>query len=76
MFYLQRFRVRLKGGRFSSEGRVEGIAPSRNAEWGTICDKNIDITTANLMCRSLGYGTAYEYTLGSVFPQGTTEVGI
>lgn len=64
-FPLQQFaHARLYGGIENYEGRIE---VRRQIHWATLCDKDLDIYTANVICRSLGYGTAKEYAMGTVY---------
>ncbi len=44
--------VRLIGGRFPSEGRVEICI---DQHYGTICDDRWDTADARVVCRQLGY---------------------
>ena len=53
------------------EGRVE---VRRRTIWATLCDKDLDIYTANVICRSLGYGTAKEYALGTVYAHAMEDM--
>ena len=44
--------IRLQGGRYSNEGRVEVYC---NGQWGTICSNGFGVNEANAICRQLGY---------------------
>ena len=44
--------VRLQGGRYSNQGRVEVYC---NGQWGTICANGFDSNDAQTLCRQLGY---------------------
>uniref|UniRef100_A0A1X7T643 SRCR domain-containing protein n=1 Tax=Amphimedon queenslandica TaxID=400682 RepID=A0A1X7T643_AMPQE len=44
--------VRLQGGYYSNEGRVEVYC---NGQWGTICSIGFSASDANTICRQLGY---------------------
>ena len=49
--------IRLVGGSYSWEGRVEIYI---NREWGTISDDETDRFDAHVVCRQLGYDTRCE----------------
>lgn len=55
-------KVRLVGGWYPSEGRVEVYC---NGQWGTICSTQFEFrtTVGNTVCRQLGYtgGTRYNH---------------
>ncbi|KAL5509568.1 hypothetical protein EMCRGX_G004959 [Ephydatia muelleri] len=59
--------VRLANGT-STRGRVEVYL---NSQWGTICDQFWSISSANVVCRQLGYTGALEADLGSSYGAGT-----
>ena len=44
--------VRLQGGRYSNQGRVEVYC---NGQWGTICANGFDSNDVQTLCRQLGY---------------------
>lgn len=48
--------VRLAGGDFVNEGRVEVYC---NGVWGTVCNSNVDIDDRRAICRQLGYNEAF-----------------
>ena len=61
--------LRLVGGTFSNEGRVEifyGV-------WGTVCDDGWSLEDAIVVCRQLGWLGAVAYS-GVWFGQGTGEI--
>lgn len=51
-------RLRLQGGRYPSQGRVEVYCIE---EWGTVCNQDIQKEEANIICRQLGYTEASSY---------------
>lgn len=65
--------IRFRAGSRHSEGRVEIRHEGR---WGTICDDGWDITDANVACRQMGFGTAYEATHYASFGQGVGKVWV
>ncbi|CAH3014529.1 unnamed protein product [Porites evermanni] len=63
--------VRLRGGVQVSEGRVE---IKHGEVWGTICDDHWTLNEANVVCRSLGYGSAAETARNSYYGRGVGRV--
>lgn len=47
-----------------------------NKQWGTVCDRQFDYPSANVLCRSLGYGTARTITRRAGYGRGVGRVWI
>ena len=54
-----------------SEGRVE---IKFHHSWGTICDDHWTLREANVVCRSMGFGTAAGATRAAYFGKGVGKV--
>ena len=52
--------IRLQGGDYSNEGRVEVYC---NGQWGTICSTGFDNTDANTICKQLGYDSYSNFSV-------------
>lgn len=54
---IQARTIRLRGGRFNEEGRVEVKVPGR-AGWSAVCGDTWGILEGMVVCKQLGYGYA------------------
>ena len=59
--------VRLVGGARPTEGRVE---VNYNGTWGTVCDDSWDLSSAQVVCRQLGFDGATEAISNGYFGSG------
>ncbi|XP_035699632.1 uncharacterized protein LOC118432207 [Branchiostoma floridae] len=63
------YEIRLVGGSYAHEGRVE--IRYRDGNWGTVCDDLWDANDAAVACRQLGYGHGAHVALTSQFGPGS-----
>jgi len=63
--------VRLIGGNWSGEGRVEVL---HSGTWGTVCDDDWDIKDARVVCRQLGFPDAVSAPHNAWFGEGSGNI--
>ena len=64
-------RVRLVGGSWNGEGRVEVFY---NGAWGTVCDDIWNLNNARVVCRQLGYSGAFSAPQSAHFGAGSGQI--
>lgn len=71
--YAQDIQIRLagQGRRNANEGRVEIFY---DGSWGTVCDDDVNINLANVLCRQLGFQRGLTWAHSAKFGQGQGTV--
>ena len=63
-------RIRFKAGRAFGEGRVEVYY---RRQWGTVCARNFNKESGNVLCREMGFGTVREIINNGSMGQGKLQ---
>uniref|UniRef100_A0A6I8MZ91 SRCR domain-containing protein n=1 Tax=Ornithorhynchus anatinus TaxID=9258 RepID=A0A6I8MZ91_ORNAN len=66
-------KLRLADGESPCDGRLE---LEHNGQWGTVCDDDLDMKDAAVVCRQLGCGTAVSTLDGVKYGPGSGRVWV